>query len=333
MEASCAKNGSPSHRSPDERCACGVYALKRPAWLSRTAAAGERAGVIGSVAMWGKVVEHRHGYRAEFAYPDRIRLACPSCLGWRLDGAPETVYEEREGRLIPACAAHAPRIPPFGHLRPVAEVEGELLSTYAVELLPLQTLHRAGLRPRPPGLRETHLRVRARLRSARPWRAAWALLAAFFLMRTLGVLGPAVQSPPDAPFAAGLSASAERPEALRDPEPVAEEARFRSETALDRQPVRSPAPDPLPRLAVLCGQEMPGGWVRLRECWNVRADLLGFAWSPPEPWGSCEPDEAYTGKERFSVCWLVASPDESWIDGARVELPGVQWWDLREEFF
>jgi hypothetical protein len=31
--------------------------------------------VFGTVALWGRVIEHEHGYRAEFAYPQRLYVA------------------------------------------------------------------------------------------------------------------------------------------------------------------------------------------------------------------------------------------------------------------
>jgi hypothetical protein len=37
-----------------------------------------RDWIIGEVSLWGHVVKHEHGYRAEFAYPRR--LIVPTCL-------------------------------------------------------------------------------------------------------------------------------------------------------------------------------------------------------------------------------------------------------------
>ena len=36
--------------------------------------------VLGRVALWGRVIEHEHGYRARFAYPQRLRLICQFCF-------------------------------------------------------------------------------------------------------------------------------------------------------------------------------------------------------------------------------------------------------------
>jgi len=43
--------------------------------------------VIGTVALWGGVIEHELGYRAEFGYPQRLRLICPECFSADAVGA------------------------------------------------------------------------------------------------------------------------------------------------------------------------------------------------------------------------------------------------------
>jgi hypothetical protein len=51
---------------------CGVYALKYPAGLAEwgTHYANNMAvRVVGQVSLWGKVLEHELGYRAEYGYP------------------------------------------------------------------------------------------------------------------------------------------------------------------------------------------------------------------------------------------------------------------------
>jgi hypothetical protein len=69
----------PQHASPDENCQCGIYAssLETAAayvspprggpWLIPT-----EWSVIGEVALWGRIVEHTHGWRAAFAYPKAL---------------------------------------------------------------------------------------------------------------------------------------------------------------------------------------------------------------------------------------------------------------------
>jgi len=61
-----------AHDAPQEKCTCGIYAIKT---LHHFRSAGfERFGVCGEVFLWGKVVEHEHGYRAQFAYPKNFVL-------------------------------------------------------------------------------------------------------------------------------------------------------------------------------------------------------------------------------------------------------------------
>ena len=60
------------HDAPQENCTCGIYAAKT---LHHFRSAGyERYGVHGEVHLWGKVVEHELGYRAQFAYPKTFVL-------------------------------------------------------------------------------------------------------------------------------------------------------------------------------------------------------------------------------------------------------------------
>lgn len=56
--------------SPEERCSCGIYAFSSLGRLLREMPSvhdGKR--VFGEVALWGTVIEHEHGWRAEYAYP------------------------------------------------------------------------------------------------------------------------------------------------------------------------------------------------------------------------------------------------------------------------
>ena len=134
---------APTHRSPEPGCTCGFHAVKDPARLAR---AGRGVGVLGQVAMWGRVIEHTLGWRSEFAYPARLRLVCARCLWWgSLPAIPERVVE-RDRALIPVCAAHARRA--GGRSLPAGPVEAELLDTYRVELAPAEALP-AGARPDP----------------------------------------------------------------------------------------------------------------------------------------------------------------------------------------
>ncbi len=48
------------------RPGCGIYAFKTPADLIYEAI-GLR--IVGTVYLWGRIIEHEHGYRAQYAYP------------------------------------------------------------------------------------------------------------------------------------------------------------------------------------------------------------------------------------------------------------------------
>jgi len=122
-----------AHRSPEPGCTCGLHAMKDPARLAR---GSRHAGVIGRVAMWGRVLEHTKGWRAEFAYPSRLRLICAWCLPRRrFPGSPDFVVA-REGWLRPVCAEHATKLLIPGEERDATAIEAELLDGYGVELLP-----------------------------------------------------------------------------------------------------------------------------------------------------------------------------------------------------
>jgi hypothetical protein len=124
------------HRSPEPGCTCGVHAIKDPARLARS---GRTAAVVGRVAMWGRVIEHTKGYRAEFAYPSLLRLVCSWCLWYgRLPAAPDRVFE-RGGELRPACEGHAGRPAAVGTRLDVHRVQQELLDVYGIEVLPVES--------------------------------------------------------------------------------------------------------------------------------------------------------------------------------------------------
>ena len=73
------------HDAPHENCTCGIYAVKT---LHHFRSAGyERYGIHGEVYLWGTVVEHELGYRAQFAYPKTFvrQIRCRSLrLQYRL---------------------------------------------------------------------------------------------------------------------------------------------------------------------------------------------------------------------------------------------------------
>jgi len=62
-----------AHDAPDLECACGIHAAREPAavlsYLRGRDDPWTVARVLGRVQLWGRVVEHEGGWRAERAYP------------------------------------------------------------------------------------------------------------------------------------------------------------------------------------------------------------------------------------------------------------------------
>jgi hypothetical protein len=67
--AVCLRHGSDAHIAPVFGCTCGLYATRD---RSEQFPGLGRNGVVGEVALWGRIVRHERGYRAEYAYPTRI---------------------------------------------------------------------------------------------------------------------------------------------------------------------------------------------------------------------------------------------------------------------
>ena len=72
-----------AHEPPQTDCTCGVYAAKSLEHLRSTGY--DRYGIHGEVNLWGKVVEHERGWRAQLAYPKNLFLS--------LDALPVTLAE------------------------------------------------------------------------------------------------------------------------------------------------------------------------------------------------------------------------------------------------
>ena len=141
MTARCAEGRE--HRSPDPSCGCGLSAFK-PETAHRSR--GSRFPVIGTVSMWGRIVEHQHGWRAEHAYPDRLRLVCGACLRARTGrraGIPVVAGTIAGAGASPGfasawCATHVPS--ELSRTWSAPEVASALLSRYAVDPLPIDRI-------------------------------------------------------------------------------------------------------------------------------------------------------------------------------------------------
>jgi len=61
-----------AHDPPQFECTCGVYAARSPEHLRSMGC--PRYAIEGEVYLWGTVVEHELGWRAQFAYPKSLFL-------------------------------------------------------------------------------------------------------------------------------------------------------------------------------------------------------------------------------------------------------------------
>ena len=138
VHAGCARRRP--HRVPGLDCTCGIHATHETDPLRRT----RDPAVLGSVALWGRVLEHAHGFRAEYAYPQRLALICPLCFWQRgavASAPPEAVVRHRGGRMVPLCRPHLELARRYGYpihrVLDASVVEGALLDAYAIDVLRL----------------------------------------------------------------------------------------------------------------------------------------------------------------------------------------------------
>jgi hypothetical protein len=57
--------------------------------------------VVGEVALWGHVVVHERGWRAEFAYPKRLLLFTPPWRGETDDRRLQHMYDDLHDYRVP----------------------------------------------------------------------------------------------------------------------------------------------------------------------------------------------------------------------------------------
>jgi hypothetical protein len=104
----------PRHVSPAEECDCGIYAirLEEIEWESlSTFPWPYRPLAIGRVSLWGRVIEAELGWRAAYAYPERVFVPGRGWLGRRRArriasklghyGVPVEVLELAEDEVVP----------------------------------------------------------------------------------------------------------------------------------------------------------------------------------------------------------------------------------------
>ena len=135
---------SRSHNAPEENCRCGIYGMRDP---SPPPYGLPSAGfvAVGRVALWGRVVVHETGYRAEFGYPQRLGFFCMRCL------------EERRAVRATVVVPDSPYGPLCEHHRgtrgeAVDPIMASLLDRYAIDPLPVEVLDRAVARAHEPAM-------------------------------------------------------------------------------------------------------------------------------------------------------------------------------------
>ncbi len=162
--ASCRRAGSAGsmphgqHPSPVPGCTCGIYASSSLRNLVTSTPAMPAVSAVGTVALWGRVIEHERGWRAEFAYPDRLTLVCVVCLQQGSGaGQPAFVVAEpvRTGPYpaVAVCRDHAGIVTAAGHrvMAPAAVIRSALLDRYAVDLMPFDSVRSLFERDRSAG--------------------------------------------------------------------------------------------------------------------------------------------------------------------------------------
>ena len=149
--------GTRRHAAPGVRCGCGIYAGRSLEALDRHRPAWPPAPVVGTVSLWGTVIEHERGWRAQFAYPSRLRLVCPMCAWFEPGTGVPAVVHVFAGRLYPLCVAHRGgiEVPDGRRTRPTGldptVVQARLIDAYAVDLLPAEAVGALVDRPSIPG--------------------------------------------------------------------------------------------------------------------------------------------------------------------------------------
>src|SRR5207247_4507034 len=94
------------HRVPDPDCTCGVYAYKDRA---KVGVAPAVMGVVGEVALWGRMVIAEFGYRAEFGYPVRLIGSALLPVG-AVEAMKQTYGVPMEIEPLPLAGVQAPQL-------------------------------------------------------------------------------------------------------------------------------------------------------------------------------------------------------------------------------
>ena len=93
---------------PRRHCTCGLYAAASQDYLARSGVTRIGSSVVGTVSMWGRVIEHTRGARSRFAYPARLRLVCEPCLALGAGAVTPVRVLGDHGRSRPSAGSTGP---------------------------------------------------------------------------------------------------------------------------------------------------------------------------------------------------------------------------------
>ena len=266
-----------AHDPPARRCSCGVYAGSEPDELGGL---GRIAGAaVGQVSLWGRIAQHRRGFRAEQAYPARLRLVCVACLAE--GNAVPAVRARRERtsnrtRVVSLCDDHG-----GDATSPATDLEERLLETYRVEKLPDAALDRVG--PQTTALRRQR------------WMAAAA--AALVVLIPIATLAW-VKLASGAPGAPGND------RAVSDAGGVELPFGRTADGYIVAPPVRQLLLTPEELNVAMCGKRTAEGVARVG-CLDRRADVfVGDLVTADDPAGTCNDATVVTTRRGQRVfCW------------------------------
>jgi hypothetical protein len=107
-----AEDGLAVHGAPQTDCTCGVYAAKSLDCL-RTLGYMRYGSIYGELYLWGTVVEHEQGWRAQYAYPKNFTL--PLDMVPRSMGAAESRLTTLSAYSCDIFVQHKERTVPLWH--------------------------------------------------------------------------------------------------------------------------------------------------------------------------------------------------------------------------
>jgi hypothetical protein len=326
------------HPTPVAGCTCGIYASSSLRTLVTSTPAMPAVSAVGTVALWGRVIEHERGWRAEYAYPDRLTLVCVVCLQEGSGvGEPAFVVAEpvRTGPYpaVAVCRDHAASVTAVGHrvMSPAAVVRSALLDHYAVDLMPFDSVRslferdpvpmpfmvpRVGAtrpstvtsRPTAPAVSTAPAPQSAppssALRLQPPKRDPLPVLLAKAVAHAVSVVLSWLVFLALAVFSLQSCIVTVHPSDAAEPTAPsvvvpAPESTDPSTLEVIRRPPERDAPL-MHDIAIVCG--VPHGrYVEIASC-KRPGTLLGWATSPPD--NDCLPDDvAITRRWNYSICW------------------------------